>query len=271
MIDEATSDLQDHLHEISENLQLLNEASEGPVSLELDSKVIEEEKQSTEQCLEICAQASEYIESLQAGLLHDSVSTHDLPAGSANKEGAELQHAKKVTGAMFHNFQSKLNANSKTLELRLAELKSRLAEAQKRQKISKNEATRLETMQEEKESIEQCLNICAVASDLAGSARVNSFEDVNSADDSRQLIVSTIGDLISAKRIVTGNRSEQWLGQMSDDTIRQLSQNPRTVDGNQGESGEGASQERSTEFHNRWGAGYPLKPKAEEGHSGFSR
>ncbi|KAH8426376.1 uncharacterized protein LDX57_004114 [Aspergillus melleus] len=271
MIDEATSDLQDHLHEIYENLQLLNEASEGPLSSDLDSRVIEEEKQSTEQCLDICAQASEYIESLQAGMLHDSVSTRDLPAESAHKENVEPQHAKKVTAAMFHDFQLKLNANSNSLESRLAELRSRLAEAQKRQKISKDEATRLETMQEEKDSVEQCLNICADASDLAGSARINSFEDVNSADDSRQLIVSTIGDLISAKRIVTGNRSEQWLGQMSDDTIRHLSQTPRTVVGNLGESKEGTSQEKNTEFHNRWGAGYPLKTKSEEGHASFSR
>lgn len=271
MIAEATSDLQDHLHEISENLQLLNEASEGPLSSDLDSQVIEEEKQSTEQCLEICAQASEYIEGLQAGLLHDSVSMRNLPARSASKENVEPQHAKRVTGAMFHDFLSKINANSNTLESRLAELKSRLAEAQKRQNVSKNEATKLETMQEEKDSIEQCLNICADASDLAGSARINSFEDVNSADDSRQLIVSTIGDLISAKRIITGNRSEQWLGQMSDDTIKQLSQTPRTVVGNLGESREGESQERNTEFHNRWGAGYPLKSKSEEGHSSVSR
>lgn len=107
-------------------------------------------------------------------------------------------------------------------------------------------------MQEEKDSIEQCLNIYVDASDLAGSARINSFKVVNSADDSRQIIVLTIRDRISAKRIVIGNRSEQWLGQMSDDIIRQLLQTPRTVVRSLGESREGASQERNTEFHNRW-------------------
>ena len=44
------------------------------------------------------------------------------------------------------------------------------------------------------------------------------------ADDGQQVIVATLWDLISVKRIVVSARSTQWLGQMSDTTLQQLSQ-----------------------------------------------
>ena len=53
--------------------------------------------------------------------------------------------------------------------------------------------------------------------------KTNVFEDVSIDDDSHQVIVATLGDLISAKNVKTGSRSAQWLGQMSDATLQQLS------------------------------------------------
>lgn len=74
---------------------------------------------------------------------------------------------------------------------------------------------------EEVESIRKCLAICADATDEASKERVNVFEDVKMADDGRQVIVATLGDLISATRITVGSRSLQVLGQMSDDSLQQ--------------------------------------------------
>jgi hypothetical protein len=37
------------------------------------------------------------------------------------------------------------------------------------------------------------------------------------------LIVSTLGDLISAMRVSAGIRATQWLGQLSDVTLQQIS------------------------------------------------
>lgn len=50
------------------------------------------------------------------------------------------------------------------------------------------------------------------------------LEDVSANDDAHQVIVSTRGDCVSAKRITAGVRTSQWLGQMADDTLKQLSQ-----------------------------------------------
>lgn len=41
---------------------------------------------------------------------------------------------------------------------------------------------------------------------------------MSTGNDSHQVIVSTLGDLINAKSIAAGPRSTQWLGQMSDDS-----------------------------------------------------
>ncbi|OAT05043.1 hypothetical protein BDBG_16393 [Blastomyces gilchristii SLH14081] len=70
--------------------------------------------------------------------------------------------------------------------------------------------------------LRQCLAICAEASEQTKQMHFNEFEDVLSADDAHQVIVSTLGELISVKRITTGSRSAQWLGQMSDETPQQL-------------------------------------------------
>ena len=50
----------------------------------------------------------------------------------------------------------------------------------------------------------------------AEKRRINVFEDVLSNNDAYQVVVATLGDLISTKRVTTGARSKQWLGQMSD-------------------------------------------------------
>ncbi|KAJ5935942.1 hypothetical protein N7454_005240 [Penicillium verhagenii] len=46
------------------------------------------------------------------------------------------------------------------------------------------------------------------------------FEDVVAGDNSRQAIVTTVDDLISAKRITVGNNSDQVLGNISNESIQ---------------------------------------------------
>jgi len=77
--------------------------------------------------------------------------------------------------------------------------------------------------QDEKESIEQCLAVCTQASEQANKVRTNAFEDVSAAKDAHQLIVATLGDFISAKRVTAESGATQWLGQMSDAALQQLS------------------------------------------------
>ena len=78
---------------------------------------------------------------------------------------------------------------------------------------------------EEVDSIRRCLSICAYATEQATKERVNVIEDVSLSDDGHQVIVTILGDLISARGVRAGARSKQWLVQMSDASLQQLSKN----------------------------------------------
>ncbi|GCB25894.1 hypothetical protein AAWM_08779 [Aspergillus awamori] len=143
---------------------------------------------------------------------------------------------------------------SEALQARLMELTNRLRQMSE-QGIMYKDPTNLNLIKEERESIIKCLNVCSEASDLAHRARTNIFEDVTSSDESHQLVVSTIGDLISAKHIITGSKSAQWLGQMSDTSLQQLSRDFR---GQVGIGEEPRARAEKNEFNTRYGSGQLL-------------
>jgi hypothetical protein len=75
---------------------------------------------------------------------------------------------------------------------------------------------------EEVEDVEQCLEVCADASERVRNTKMNEFEDVSAAQDAHQMIVLTLGHLVSATRVTAGVGATQCLGQMSDTTLQQL-------------------------------------------------
>lgn len=260
MIAETTSDLQDHLLDLDSRVQSLQwKRSFQSAPNELEE--IREEKASTEQCLNICAGVSEAIEAFEKNLSLGS------DAHSASVEQKSSAQARITTKAMLTDFQVKLLTSRKDFESRMKELDRRLYDlSEKGPHLTGEEALRLECMKEERDSISQCLNICTDASDLAANPRVNIFENIKSADDSHQLVVSTIGDLISAKHITTGARSAQWFGQMSDETLQQLSQNHKLVPSEEKESGPRVSHG----FREKYGAGYQLDHSQNKGKNSAS-
>lgn len=74
----------------------------------------------------------------------------------------------------------------------------------------------------EVESNKQCLAVCAHASEEVRQLRTNTFENVSVGEGAHQVIVATLGDLISAQRVTAAVGAKQWLGQMSDTTLQQL-------------------------------------------------
>lgn len=79
------------------------------------------------------------------------------------------------------------------------------------------------------ESDKQCLAICAQASKQVDSVRTIVFEDVSAAQDAHHAVVATLEDLVLARYVTAAARSTQWLGQMSDATLQQLSRNRSRV------------------------------------------
>ena len=78
-------------------------------------------------------------------------------------------------------------------------------------------------MQEQIDSIKQRLAICQQAASQAEQTRTNTFDDVSADQDAHQVIIATLGDLVSAKNVHAGVRATQWLGQMTDESLQALS------------------------------------------------
>ncbi|KAL4762599.1 uncharacterized protein BDW70DRAFT_25135 [Aspergillus foveolatus] len=55
---------------------------------------------------------------------------------------------------------------------------------------------------------------------------MNYYEDITAGDNSHLAVVTTLKDLISAKRIKSGNRSKLTLGQMPDSSIQSVFSSP---------------------------------------------
>ncbi|KAB8210122.1 hypothetical protein BDV34DRAFT_220720 [Aspergillus parasiticus] len=151
---------------------------------DIDLSIVREEKESTEQCLAIYTQVSSYIEGMQMHLPRDSQNVPMLTFKPASDNVFDSTKAYLATDAMLTDFKHKLSLNSRVLRARLSALDQQLNGCLEVGTVQSREGrARLDLIREERDSITQCLNICADASDIAGKARTNSFEDVTSADE----------------------------------------------------------------------------------------
>jgi hypothetical protein len=98
-----------------------------------------------------------------------------------------------------------------------------------------------------------------MASEQAEQGKTNVItEDVCTADDSLQVVVATRGDLI-AKRVSSGSRSTQFVGQMSDASLQQLSRDRSQSAIDQDIKPLTAT---TTEIINHYGPGHVLGPQS---------
>lgn len=251
MINEATSDLQEHLVLMDERMQSIL-AQGGPQIGQLaEVKDLKEEKEGIGQCLAICTEVSQLIDGFQS-----RQPPVDRSSNNASSKNAHFSSsAAATTNNLLVDFKQKLSMNTRDLESRLFELENQL-QTRKGKGAGLHDEANLKAMKEERDSIDQCLKICADASDLTATARTNVYENVASADNSHQLVVSTIGELISAKHVTTGSNSIQWLGQISDETLQKLSGDHKHF------IPEKKAEPSSTEkdrFGNRYGTGRQLE------------
>jgi hypothetical protein len=216
MIQSTTIDLREHLQNIDEEMHNTSDTKECQDHV-IDEIAMQSERDCTIRCLEICMHVDTVLE--EQKLFVDSGKLSSTTSGSARSAPQNI---------MEKSLQScRTNIQSANVELmkRLQYLTTRLGS------ISAGDPLRATTadpsehkrMAEEFESIRQCLNICMQASEEAEKIRVNIVEDVTTAEDSRQVLVSTVGDLITARRVSAGARSLQCIGQMSDETLQQIS------------------------------------------------
>ena len=215
MIQSTTTDLQEHLRNIDDEMHNVSIGKEyqSPV---IDDRAMQSERDCTMRCLEICMRVDAVIEEQKLSLNNGKLD----PTASGSSDPAPQTVVMDSLQSCKFNIQS---ANAELMK-RLQYLSARLGYGTTDPlRAAPSDPSEHERMAEEFESIRQCLNICMQASEEAEKVRVNIVEDVTTAEDSRQILVSTVGDLITARRVNAGARSLQCIGQMSDETLQHMS------------------------------------------------
>ena len=251
-------DLEERLCQIDGKLQTLS-SLQLPEDESISRDRIEEEKDSVLGCLHVCAQVSAFIYQQEENILQKPSASLDTDIGSGTLPTTTTFSSSGITVSALGECKAKMKAATLELQARLERLKDHATSS-----LAEN-PTRIRA---EKESIQKCLSICSEAADEAEKARVNVFEDVSMVEDSRQMIVSTIGDLISARRITAGARSLQVMGQMSDVSLQHVSSKGLQSTTEAMAVSDPADLDRG--FGARFGAGYDLSAPAlrskERGH-----
>ncbi|KFY67404.1 hypothetical protein V496_01595 [Pseudogymnoascus sp. VKM F-4515 (FW-2607)] len=255
MIANTTSDLKEHLQELDAKLQAISQGAQAFNVDDLEEKRIKEERESAQSCLDICIQVSAHIDDVQQNAFVNIVGTSANNQDSA-AESKKFTLAEAVTNNTLNHCKLGLAQTTSQLREQLHRINDQMRSSQ-RHALSGEQAIEQERIREELRSVEQSLKICSEAAEKALPDRIHVFEDVSMADDGDQIIVATFGDLISAKRVTVGSRSRQFLGQMSDTSLQQLSQRigrgPLEVDVDQ-------STRTNSPFEGRYGTGRPLNP-----------
>lgn len=92
--------------------------------------------------------------------------------------------------------------------------------------MESGQARKDQGFREELNRTEALLEFCKWAEEEVNRPRTHYFEDVSTGDNSQQAIITTLDDLISAKRIKSGNNSYQALGRMADESIQTFFRRP---------------------------------------------
>lgn len=225
---------------------------------------LESERSSTRQCLVICAEVAEHMNALH---LSTPDSTRPDTSQAVISVLGDSLFASRVTRATIQECKDRIANTTRELETHLHRVNNRLGSFT----LAKNligEGTEEKQIREEKECLEQCLGICAGAAGQVDQVRTNVVEDISSGHGSFQVVVATLGDLIAARRVVTGDKSTQWVGQMSDTALQQLSRDRdrdrASVEKAEHEGSQNHSfvkRETAEDFEHRHGTGFRLKPE----------
>ncbi|OBR05610.1 hypothetical protein CH63R_09730 [Colletotrichum higginsianum IMI 349063] len=207
MISDTTSDLSAHLEDLQEKIDRLKDGDPAAIDdVAKEWHAMLEEKESTQQGLDMCAQLSAQITRFESA---STERVHFSGRPSAHK------HIKTGLSEAGRSIQS-LVARLQTHE---ALIDSQLEAMSLKEALSEPVAAQLARLQQTKESVSQCIRIVSDAGELA-KERSNVFEDLTLADNSYAFSVSTVNDLVTARRLNLSGRSRHVGGQVTNETVQ---------------------------------------------------
>ncbi|KAM5355045.1 hypothetical protein ACJ41O_001691 [Fusarium nematophilum] len=265
MLSDTRSDLDTHLRDVQEKIARLQagDVTAGD-DIAIECHAMLEEKKSTQWGLDMCAKLSAQIAQFEsASTEHAQFS--DRP--SAHK------HVKSGLGEARGSVQSLITR----LQTHEALIDRQLEAVSSNEVSSETVTAQLARLQQTKESISHCIQIVSEANDTADE-RSNVFEDITLADNSYAFSVSTVNDLVTARRLNLKGRSRHFGGQVTDETVQQsiaaltqldaeylrsLERDPRDCDQRLPNTDAGTPSEAQSDakqFNDRFGPGNSLSP-----------
>jgi hypothetical protein len=146
----------------------------------------------TIRCLEICMQVNIVLKEQK----------HFMESGkpSSTASGNSRLGSQDILANSLPSCQSDIKSASTELMRRMRYLSTRLgSDTVDPARGASFDPSERQRMAEVFESIHQCLKICMQASEKSERARVNIVEEITTAEDSWQVLASTVGDLITAR------------------------------------------------------------------------
>ncbi|KAJ5223232.1 hypothetical protein N7468_007774 [Penicillium chermesinum] len=245
LIENTKCDLENHLDDIRTRIQNTSLQHHSEVPLEdADLRVMEDEKNSTKKSLEICDKFLVLIDQSRPQLL--GMDEQSSRMGDYTPSPAALDpHIARSMPFLINSeglFSTQKELSSWRLKLlkHLIGLDGNVRRQQQRYLPSAESELRPEeeSYQEELSGTEALLELCKQAEGEANRQGTHFFEDVSTGNNSRQAIVTTLDDLISAKRIKSGDSSFQALGNMSNESIQCFFRDPELRSNSNGANGE---------------------------------
>lgn len=252
---ETKQELQEQLLGFETKLQTFGTPS-GSTSNEdaAEREYIQEKMESTQKCLAVLAQISAHIEQ------HWRNSSKDLFAADKSRYTQAVTLGDLLSGprAISNGVRlcrGTLSEVACELEDHLQQMDNRMQSLSVRRDMTEggDDPGRQRT-QEDWDNINKCINICDEAVEQASLPQTNVFEDISTGPNSFQAIVTTLEDLISARRVTAETGATQILGKASDASIQQISRDRACVAGSNqareernrgGKNSEGTPRERS--------------------------
>ncbi|KAF7517933.1 hypothetical protein PCG10_000731 [Penicillium crustosum] len=256
MIETTTDDLETHLEGIDEKLEKIIAKNARVSNTDAgEIQLMEDERLSTQKCLEICAQLSSHIDQIQQLRKSRDNSTESVSSSSVSE---------RVTNEGLQECKNSLLNTAAKLENHLKILMDRIVTNSKTSTASQEDIAELLRLQEEWETTRQCMHICSKAgTHLDENA---STIDNYATGDAIQFMVSTNEKIIHGRNRGLGWRTRQVGGHLSDASLQQLSKDMTRVNfANTDHRGspsvgqdEGLDDKPLSEFKDRYGRGFRL-------------
>lgn len=250
----TTDDLEARLEGIDEKLEAMfkrNAASSASDSSEL--QLLKEERLSTQNCLQICAQLSDHIDQIRP----NSTGSEAMPERVEDLQKCKdsLSRAATMLEGHMHDRIQRFIIKSKTV-------------------MTPEEVADLERLRDEWDTARQCVAICSTA-DSRLKESVSIIENYGTHDETVQFLAST-GKTMHSRNRGYGRKMRQVGGHFNDTSVQQLSRDiasisrPDTVDGSLSSPGDASSDAQPAvkdeyEFRERYGEGFNLAPKSTLG------